>query len=397
MHSGVGTDSAVILRCGRWRRDAGEAWRRRVPVLIILVAVLGWNVVVAEAAPAAKQGFAKAWQAYQAAVRRQAPPSELLPVARAVYDALPADPRDPKTQKRKAAAAFNLGAVLRDLHEEIKAQARFKESARLFEKALGKGAVELVDPLWEWARLALWLNGPDPRTAEKLVSRIDRILARHGPPMRQLRFDLHLEWATNFAKHGYSANAGDHLSWLEEHAQELGKPADYYLGEALFLRGKMAAARRHYEQALEAYGRARALLTKVLPPHDPRVLTVAQFAIVALEELGRSDEATPLCQEIGRYQKARAKGDYVPLYRALPEYPSSAVRRRQEGQVILALTVTAEGRTRDIRVVEADPPGVFERAAIEAVKKFRYAPRFVDGKPVDVKGVRYLFTFNIPD
>ena len=125
------------------------------------------------------------------------------------------------------------------------------------------------------------------------------------------------------------------------------------------------------------------------------MLTVAQFAIVALEEMGRSDEATPLCQEIGRYQKARAKGDFLPLYRAMPEYPSSAARRGQEGRVLLELTVTAEGRTRDIRVVEADPPGVFERAAIEAARRFRYAPRFVDGKPVAAPDVRYLFIFKL--
>ena len=362
------------------------------PALLVLIGLL-----VMGGAPhsLAGQDFASAWKAYQAAVARKAAAEELLQLAQAVYDALPGDPPDAKTQKLKAAAAFNLGSVHRDLHEQKEARALFEESAHLFEEALGKDAVELVDPLWEWARLELWLNGPDPRKAEKLVSRIDRILARHGAQMRRLRFELHLEWASDFAARGFFANANDHLSWLQEHAPELGEIRNYYLGHVAFLRGKMVAARRQYDQALKAYEQARTLLTKVLPPHDRRVLTVAQFAIVALEELGRSDDATPLCQEIGRYQETRSTGDFVPLYRAMPEYPPSAAEHGKEGRVVLELTVTAEGRTRDIRVVEADPPGVFERAAIEAARRFRYAPRFVDGKPVVVEGVRYMFTFDV--
>ncbi len=59
--------------------------------------------------------------------------------------------------------------------------------------------------------------------------------------------------------------------------------------------------------------------------------------------------------------------------------------------------MTAEGCPRDIRVLAPHPSGLFERAAVEPVKKFRYAPRFVEGKPVDGKSVRYLFTFIMPD
>ncbi len=393
-----GIDLADNLNRRRCRRGSGWRWRSPgfviLMAMVILAAGLGAAVVAGGAVLAAsEQGFTEAWKAYRAAVQRKASASELLPLARAVYDALPEDPHDPKMQKRKAAAAFNLGMALRRTYAPRKAMGYFKESVALFEKAVGKNAVELVDPLWEWARAELWRDGRDPRRVERLVARIDRILAAQGLRLQKLRFDLHLEWGQNYAQEGIFSRAYDHLKWVEAHAPELGKWRDFYLGQAAFLHGKLTAAQRRYSRALEDYRRARSLLTRTLPPGDPIVLRVAQFAIVALEKLGRSDEATPLCQEIGRYRKYNPDSDYIPLYRVSPEYPSRASRLRIDGKVVLELTVTAEGRTADIRVVDADPPGFFEEAAIAAARKFRYAPRYENGQPVATRGVRYLFTF----
>jgi protein TonB len=47
-------------------------------------------------------------------------------------------------------------------------------------------------------------------------------------------------------------------------------------------------------------------------------------------------------------------------------------------------------------VVEATPPGVFDQAAINAVKHWRYAPMIVDGTAVDVPGVRTRVRFEQP-
>jgi TonB family protein len=67
-----------------------------------------------------------------------------------------------------------------------------------------------------------------------------------------------------------------------------------------------------------------------------------------------------------------------------PEYPPSAVTQHLSGSVTLQFTVDTHGETRDIHVVEATPPQVFDRAAINAVKHWRYAPMLVDGTAVEV-------------
>lgn len=85
-------------------------------------------------------------------------------------------------------------------------------------------------------------------------------------------------------------------------------------------------------------------------------------------------------------------GEYLPIVRVAPAYPLRAQQRGLEGHVIVEFTVTRTGSVRDVVVIESSNP-VFERPAIEAALKFRYRPRVIDGEPIEVPGVRNLFTF----
>jgi len=78
-----------------------------------------------------------------------------------------------------------------------------------------------------------------------------------------------------------------------------------------------------------------------------------------------------------------------------PDYPATALAQHLAGSVTLEYTVDTSGETRDIHVVEATPPGVFDQAAINAVKHWRYAPLLVNGAAVDVP-VRTRMRFELP-
>ncbi len=88
-----------------------------------------------------------------------------------------------------------------------------------------------------------------------------------------------------------------------------------------------------------------------------------------------------------------ADGDYMPLVRVAPIYPRRARERNIEGWVILELTVTETGAVRDPHIISFEPSEIFNRAAINAALKFKYKPRVVNGKPIEVRGVRYKMTF----
>ena len=79
-----------------------------------------------------------------------------------------------------------------------------------------------------------------------------------------------------------------------------------------------------------------------------------------------------------------------------PDYPPSALTQRITGNVTLEFTVSTSGEPRDVHVVEATPPGIFDQAAINAVKHWRYAPLLVNGAAMEVP-VRTRMRFELPN
>lgn len=57
-----------------------------------------------------------------------------------------------------------------------------------------------------------------------------------------------------------------------------------------------------------------------------------------------------------------------------PNYPVQAARQGQEGEVTLEFTINTDGSVSDISVLSARPRGVFDREAINAIRRSRYEP-----------------------
>jgi len=77
---------------------------------------------------------------------------------------------------------------------------------------------------------------------------------------------------------------------------------------------------------------------------------------------------------------AQLDRDFMPLSRQPPQYPYKAARRGIEGWVRVSFRVTETGTVEDVEVLESDPAGVFEQAAIKAVYRWRFKPRIVNGQ-----------------
>jgi protein TonB len=65
-----------------------------------------------------------------------------------------------------------------------------------------------------------------------------------------------------------------------------------------------------------------------------------------------------------------------------PVYPDDAKRRDLEGTLKLMLKIDDLGRVLSAEVVEATPPGVFDKAALAAFRDARFTPAMKDGRPV---------------
>lgn len=88
-------------------------------------------------------------------------------------------------------------------------------------------------------------------------------------------------------------------------------------------------------------------------------------------------------------------GDYLPIVKIAPVYPMSARNRGIEGYCLVEYTVTSAGTTKDVVVIESEPSGIFDKVSIDAALKFKYRPRVVDGEPIEVRGVRNLFRYQL--
>ncbi len=69
-----------------------------------------------------------------------------------------------------------------------------------------------------------------------------------------------------------------------------------------------------------------------------------------------------------------ASGELRQISQAAPRYPADAARRQQSGEVQIEFTVGTDGSVTNARVVGANPPRVFDREALAAVKKWRFQP-----------------------
>lgn len=64
----------------------------------------------------------------------------------------------------------------------------------------------------------------------------------------------------------------------------------------------------------------------------------------------------------------------VPLSTARPQMPEWACKKQIKGWVEVVFTVMPNGRVRDVKIVDANPRGVYEAAAIESVSNWIYSP-----------------------
>jgi protein TonB len=72
-----------------------------------------------------------------------------------------------------------------------------------------------------------------------------------------------------------------------------------------------------------------------------------------------------------------------------------AAQRRIEGWVIVEFNISVVGRVKDAKVVSAEPPRIFDREALRAIRKWKYKPKVENGVAVERKGIRVKLTFTL--
>ncbi|MHA7834373.1 MAG: TonB family protein [Algiphilus sp.] len=131
-------------------------------------------------------------------------------------------------------------------------------------------------------------------------------------------------------------------------------------------------------------------------PETPKLQVAVSRPRADSVNLGVMDVDTELAVDTSAGLSA-SDGEYLPIVKVAPIYPNRAQSRGIEGWVLLRFTVTATGSVVDPEVIDAEPPGVFDDAAKNAVVRFKYKPRVINGQARSVQGVEHLITFKMDD
>jgi periplasmic protein TonB len=70
------------------------------------------------------------------------------------------------------------------------------------------------------------------------------------------------------------------------------------------------------------------------------------------------------------------------IYKPEPEYPPLAKMARIQGTVRLEAIIAKDGTIQDLKVLSGHP--LLVKAALDAVKRWRYQPTLLNGEPVEV-------------
>jgi protein TonB len=92
--------------------------------------------------------------------------------------------------------------------------------------------------------------------------------------------------------------------------------------------------------------------------------------------------AVPAPEPVGPFSPADLDRQPLALQTVEPVYPFAARRRGIEGQVEVRFVVDADGTVRDISIVRAEPPGIFEDTVRHTISRWRFKPGMRRGEAV---------------
>lgn len=294
-----------------------------------------------------------------------------------------------------AALYVNYGMALVDAKRFEDAIPPLKAGIKRLEKLHGKTHESLIDPLWALADaykgnlIQQHESIPYLKRVLRLVERIrgkdDLLFAKIN---QQLGEALYLSFYQQPRAPAYLKTAYDTYQRLYN------RPA-FRTGLAAFWLGKSAMQRRNHALAEEYFYDALSLFEDTSAPGHEFQMLAHTFLILLYEKRGKSDLADAHCQAISLLRPLTGVDGHMPLYKKVPVYPVEALQWRREGFALIEFTVTIRGTVTNMSVVESKGHKSFERAALEAVKFFRYAPAVKDGELVETQGVRNLITFEM--
>jgi protein TonB len=138
----------------------------------------------------------------------------------------------------------------------------------------------------------------------------------------------------------------------------------------------------------------RAQAAEEAAPQIPNPLGVASASDKTLSGLVASTPVSIPRPAPGKLKISQGVSQGLLINRVQPKYPSNALAMRIQGAVQIEATINKEGKITNLKPISGDP--VLARAAMDAVRQWRYKPYFLDGEPVEIQ-TQIAVNFKLPN
>lgn len=323
-------------------------------------------------AHADKASFQQHYHAYQQALQAKDQSKALSELELAYQQANDVYPTESEDFANLAISLANHRLNLKKIPNE-QIHPLYVQALASYEKLYGAADARVLEPL---------LGAAKTTSADKdkltLLQRALEIATATNDPT--LRAEVQIEAFDVISKTPLYSKK--HLGWLEDAYTYLSSPANQNKElklRATFLLGNAHMHNYNLEKSASLLNDVVAQ-TKGLNFSHPYALASHARLVSIYERQGESAAATEHCLALGSMQPWNDNQDPVPLYRVEPKYPERAARAGKDGFAILQFTINESGAVQNIKVVATGGSETFGEAATAALAKWRYAPKFADGK-----------------
>ncbi len=254
-----------------------------------------------------------------------------------------------------------------------------------FELEYGERALELIDPLMGLGRISIkYLD--ETVSASKYYNRALAIAKNNSEANSLIYADLSLEIGKSFIhSQGSFRKSKRYLQKAYKLYHEKLKQDDIRVADSAFWLGKYKLMSKRYKQSEKLFLEVYNEFEKADKMAHPRALTTSAFLVEVYEKMGEREEATRFCKVIGEAKPWNNNQKQKPIYLLEPKWPQSALRRGKGGFVRVSFIVDKQGFVKDPEVLDSGGDPKLKVAALDAIEKWRFAPKFENGQPVDAK------------
>lgn len=334
--------------------------------------------------PAESMTWQEANKRSAALIREKGPSSAAADLAKRAFELYPQQAKryDPASH---AQLLLNLADARNKADGETAALAEIDNGAQAITRVAGPDTPVLIGVWQDAARIAGRGTPQAAAYSERALTRAEDVLGPDDPRTIDSLLDVVYDRQTSESP----AWTLDKLADARARAAKAGEQSRVVTKVDLQT-AKFYLEREKTPQAIEAY---LSLIDRLEQRTDRDQDAYLEVAYAHLEYAYELRAETNLAKGIRERRLERLRGNesaLQPTLRVPPQYPRAAARDGTQGFVLFELEVNPDGTVADAKVIASKPYGVFEGIAREAVLKWKFRPKIVDGKAVSSSGTQLL-------